>query len=64
MAIPGKEDIAAIQCVQWGYDAVAPIDLKEYGYRYETIEKLGLTRIAERPAPSLKRMLGLEREPK
>ena len=64
VAIPGKEDIAAIQSVEWGYTGNPPANLQEYGYRYDTIDKLKLKRIAERPTPSLKRMLGLDREQK
>ena len=64
VAIPSKEDIAAIQSVEWGYTGNAPANLQEYGYRWETIEELKLKRIAEHPKPSLKRMLGLDREQK
>ena len=51
VAIPGKEDIAAIQGVQWGCGGGALVDMQEYGYKYDMMDKLKLKDISERPVP-------------
>lgn len=49
VAVPGKEDIAAIQNVQWGYGGGPLVDLNEYGYSTEMVDKLKLKEVADRP---------------
>ena len=51
LAIPGKEDIAATQSVQWGYGEGGQVDMQEYGYKFDMLDKLKLKQIAERPLP-------------
>ncbi len=51
LAIQTKEDIAAIQHLQWGYAENPPVDLQEYGYKFEQLDKLKLKQFGERPMP-------------
>jgi hypothetical protein len=51
VVMPGKEDLAAIQHVQWGYSEGGPVDMQEYGYKFEQLDKLKLKRVGQRKAP-------------